>query len=104
MAPVVEAYQAMRGASFLVTVTFAAEIGDVRRFDAPRPADVVPRPGPAESSTGETVRRKGVTLAGNRRARRVPGEAAWTYRHPARVGETLRARLGGLPKAVRDIA
>jgi transposase len=33
MAPVVEAYQAMRGASFLVAVTFAAEIGDVRRFD-----------------------------------------------------------------------
>ena len=35
MAPVVEAYQAMRGASFLVAVTFAAEIGDVRRFDTP---------------------------------------------------------------------
>jgi Transposase IS116/IS110/IS902 family len=36
MAPVVEAYQAMRGASFLVAVTFAAEIGDLRRFDTPR--------------------------------------------------------------------
>ena len=35
MAPVVEAYQAMRGASFLVAVIFAAEIGDVRRFDTP---------------------------------------------------------------------
>ena len=33
MAPVVEAYQAMRGASFIVAVTFAAEIGDVRRFE-----------------------------------------------------------------------
>ena len=33
MAPVVAAYQAMRGASFLVAVTFAA---DVRRFDTPR--------------------------------------------------------------------
>ncbi|HEX3864469.1 MAG TPA: transposase [Stellaceae bacterium] len=37
MAPVVEAYQAMRGgASFIVAVTFAAEIGDVHRFDNPR--------------------------------------------------------------------
>ena len=36
MAPVVEAYQAKRGASFLVAVTFAAEIGAVRRFDTPR--------------------------------------------------------------------
>jgi transposase len=35
MAPVVEAYQAMRGASFLVAVTVAAEIGDLRRFDNP---------------------------------------------------------------------
>jgi len=64
MAPVVAAYQAMRGASFLVAVTFAAEIGDVRRFV----------------------------------------EAAWTYCHPARVSETLRARIEGLPKPVRDIA
>lgn len=31
MAPVVAAYRAMRGLSFLVAVIFAAEIGDVRR-------------------------------------------------------------------------
>jgi hypothetical protein len=36
------------------------------------------------------VRRAGLTLAGNRRARRVLVEAAWSYRHPARVSETLR--------------
>jgi transposase len=33
---VVVAYQAMRGVSFVVAVTFAAEIGDVRRFENPR--------------------------------------------------------------------
>jgi len=104
MAPVVEAYQAMRGASFIVAVTFAAEIGDVRRFETPRQLMSFLGLVPAESSTGETVRRKGLTLAGNRRARRVLVEAAWTYRYPARVGETLRARLDGLPKIVRDIA
>jgi Transposase IS116/IS110/IS902 family len=104
MAPVVEAYQAMRGASFLVAVTFAAEIGDVRRFDTPRQLMSFLGLVPAESSTGDTIRRKGLTLAGNRRARRVPIEAAWTYRYPARVSNTLRARLEGLPKLVRDIA
>ena len=104
MAPVVEAYQAMRGASFLVAVIFAAEIGDVRRFDTPRQLMSFLGLVPAESSTGDTVRRKGLTLAGNRRARRALVEAAWTYRYPARVSETLRARLDGLPKAVRDIA
>ena len=104
MAPVVEAYQAMRGASFLVAVTFAAEIGDVRRFETPRQLMSFLGLVPAESSTGDTVRRKGLTLAGNRRARWVLVEGAWTYRYPARVSETLRARLEGLPKAVRDIA
>jgi transposase len=104
MAPVVKAYQAMRGASFLVAVTFAAEIGDVRRFDTPRQLMSFLGLVPAESSTGDKVRRKGLTLAGNRRARRALVEAAWTYRYPARVSETLRTRLEELPKTVRDIA
>jgi len=104
MAPVVKAYQAMRGASFLVAVTFAAEIGDVRRFDTPRQLTSFLGLVPAESSTGDTIRPKGLTLAGNRRARRARVEAAWTDRYPARVSETLRARLEGLPKPVRDIA
>lgn len=104
MAPVVEAYQAMRGVSFLVAVTFAAEIGDVRRFDTPPKLMAFLGLVPGERSTGDTVRRSSVTLAGNRRARRALVEAAWTYRYPARVSETLRLRLEGLPKAVRDIA
>lgn len=104
MAPVVEAYQAMRGASFLVAVTFAAEIGDVRRFDTPRQLMAFLGLVPAERSTGERPRRGGLTLAGNRRARRILVEAAWSYRHPPRVSETVRLRLEGLPKAVRDIA
>jgi transposase len=52
MAPVVEAYQAMRSASFLVSVTFAAEIGDVRRFDTPRQLMAFLGLVPAERSTG----------------------------------------------------
>jgi transposase len=99
IAPVVEAYQAMRGASFLVAVTFAAEIGDVRRFDTPRQLMAFLGLVPAERSTGETIRRKGLTLAGNRRARRALIEAAWTYRYLARVSETLRARLRGAAEA-----
>ena len=59
---------------------------------------------PAERSTGERVRRAGLTLAGNRRARRVLIEGAWTCRYPARVSDTLRHRLEGLPKTIRDIA
>ena len=102
MAPVVEAYQAMR-ASFLVAVIFAAEIGDVRRFDTPRQLMSFLGLVPAESSTGDTIRRKGLMLAGKPRARRALIEAVWTYRFPARVSDALRARPEGLPKPVRDI-
>ena len=104
LAPLAQAYQAMRGASFLVAVTFAAEIGDVRRFETPRQLMSFLGLVPGERSTGDTVRRQGLTLAGNRRARRALIEAAWTYRYPARVGETLRSRFEGVPKQVRDIA
>ena len=99
MAPVVEAYQAMRGASFLVAVTFAAEIGDVRRFDTPRQLMSFLGLVPAESSTGDTIRRKGLTLAGNRRARRALVEAAWTYRYPAQGQRDLESPAGGAAEA-----
>jgi transposase len=98
MAPVVSADQALRGVSFLVAVTFASEVGDGRRFDSPRQLMAFMGLVPSERSTGDTVRRGGLTLAGNRRARRVRVEGAWSYRHPARVTEAMRVRLEGLPK------
>ena len=104
MAPVVAAYQAMRGVAFLTAVTFVAEIGDVRRFDSPRQLMAYLGLVPSESSTGEQVRRGGITKAGNGRARRVLIEGAWTYRFPARMSRLLEERQAGLPKAVRDIA
>lgn len=84
MGPIVEAYQAMRRASFLVAATFAAEIGDVRQFDTPRQLTSFLGLVPAERSIGDTIRPKGLILAGNRCARRALIEAAWTYRYPAR--------------------
>jgi len=104
MAPLVEAYQAMRGVSLIVASTFAVEVGDIRRFDNPRQLMAFLGLVPSERSTGDSVKRGGLTLAGNRRARRVLVEGAWSYRHPARVTETIRRRLENLPKAVRDIA
>src|SRR3954465_4194276 len=104
MAPVVAACQAMRGVSFVVAVTFVAEIGDVRRFESPRQLMAFLGLVPSERSTGDTVRRGGLTLAGNRRVRRALVEGAWSYRHPARITETIRVRLENLPKAVREIA
>lgn len=61
-------------------------------------------PAPSESSTGEHVKRGGITKAGNSRARRMLVEGAWTYRFPARVSRTKQAQLEGLPRTVREIA
>ena len=63
MAPVVEAYQAMRGVAFLTAVTFVAEIGDVRRFETPRQLMAYLGLVPSERSTGEQVRRGSITKA-----------------------------------------
>jgi transposase len=104
LAPVVAACQAMRGVAFLSAVTFVAGIGDVRRFETPRRLMAYLGLVPSESSTGERVRRGGITQAGNGRARRVLIEGAWTYRSPARKSRLLEERQAGLPKAVRDIA
>ena len=104
MWPVLEAYQAMRGVGFMTAVTFVVEIGDVRRFDSPRQLMAFLGLVPSESSTGERVKRGGITKAGNMRARRALVEGAWTYRFPARVSTRIEARLEGLPEKVREIA
>jgi transposase len=80
------------------------EIGDVRRFDSPRQLMAFLGLVPCESSTGERVKRGGITKAGNMRARRALVEGAWTYRFPARVSTRIQARLEGLPRTVREIA
>ena len=67
-------YSALRGVSFIVAVTFASEVGDVRRFDNPRQLMAFLGLVPSERSTGDTVKRGGLTLAGNRRARRAPSK------------------------------
>lgn len=104
MAPVIAAYQALRGVAFITAVTFVAEIGDVRRFETPRQLMGFLGLVPSERSTGNTVRRGHITKAGNTRARRVLIEGAWTYRYPARVSRPIEVRQEGLSKSVRDIA
>ena len=104
MAPVVAALQAMRGVALVVAVTVVAEVGDFRRFANPRQLMAYFGLVPSEHSSGSTIRRGGITKAGNALARRVLIEGAWTYRMPARVSRKLHDRLEPLPAEVRDIA
>src|SRR6202035_3785632 len=81
MAPVVAAFQAMRGVRFITAVTLVVEAGDLRRFEHPRQLMAFLGLVPSERSTGETKRQGGITKTGNSRARKALIEAAWTYRY-----------------------
>ncbi len=104
LAPVAGAVQAMRGFGFIAAVSFLSEVGDLSRFAKPSQVTGYLGLTPSEDSTGDSVRRGGITKAGNSRARRTLIESAWTYRFPARLGADKRAKLEALPKPVADIA
>jgi transposase len=88
-APVVEALQALRWVSFVTAVGLLAEIGDIRRFDHPRQLMASLGLVPSEYSSGPSVRRGGITKAGNPHARRLLAEAAWAYQGIPRIGRQM---------------
>jgi transposase len=100
---VVEALQALRGVQCTVAVTTVAELGDLTRFDTPRPLMKFLGLVPSEYSTGERRRQGAITKAGNTHARRALVEGAWAYRYPAKVSRPLQRRLEKQPKVIQDI-
>jgi transposase len=104
LAKVVEGLMAMRGIDMVAATAFLAEIGDLSRFQTPRELMGYLGLVPSEHSTGDTIRRGPITKAGNRRARRVLVESAWSYRHPPRVGKDKQKKVAAAAPAVRAIA
>jgi len=102
--PVVKALQSLRGISFISAVTVAAELGDLTRFE--NPAQLMAYLGlvPSEYSSGNTIKKGGITKTGNTHARRALIESAQAYRLPARKSITIRKRQEGLPEDILDIA
>jgi transposase len=78
--------------------------GDLRRFGAPTQLTAYFGLVPSEHSSGESVRRAGITRAGNSEARRVLIQGAWCYRFPARVTKEKEKQVAAADKTVRDIA
>src|SRR5271170_8041154 len=104
LAPVVAALQTMRGIALVNAASLIAELGDLSRFTNPRQLMAYLGLVPSEQSSGASVKRGGLTKAGNSAARRLLIEAAWCYRFPARISRELLLRQEELPKAIRDIA
>jgi transposase len=104
LAPVVAALQTMRGMALVNAATLIAELGDLSRFANPRQLMAYLGLVPCEHSSGASVRRGGLTKAGNSAARRLLIEAAWCYRFPARVSRELLLRQEEQPKPICEIA
>ena len=100
----VEALRGLRGIDLISAVTFIAAVGDLNRFETPRQLMAYLGLVPSEQSSGDHVVRGGITKTGNREARRMLVEAAWSYRYPARMAKEKAEILVRLPKPVRDIA
>jgi len=104
LGPLVEALRGLRGIDLISAATFVAAVGDLSRFETPSLLMGYLGLVPSERSSGDTIRRGGITKTGNREARRMLVEAAWCYRFPARVAKDKAEIIVRLPKSVRDIA
>jgi transposase len=102
--PVVAALQALRGVARVSAIGLVAEIGDLSRFAHPRQLMAYLGLVPSERSSGERVRRGSITKTGNAHARRLLTEAAWSYRHSARIGRDALQRQATLSQPVRQMA
>jgi transposase len=103
-APTIGALRCFRGIDTLSAAGLCAELGDWRRFSAPKQVagflGIVP-----SEHTSDTKRRQGsITKAGPRHARRLLVEAAHHYNRRPLVGGTLARRQAGADPRVIAIA
>src|SRR5215470_4573779 len=101
LSDLVTALMAMRGFDLVSASALLAELGDLSRFATARELMGYLGLVPSEQSTGEKVKRGGITRAGNRRARRILVECSWSYRHPPRLGKEKLAKVAAAPREVR---
>jgi transposase len=94
----------MRGISLITAVTIVAELGDLNRFDQPSQLMAYLGLVPSEHSSGDSVKKGGITKTGNTHARRALIESAQAYRLPARKSSTIRKRQQGISENVLSVA
>ena len=102
--PLVRGLQALRGVDLITAVVLVTEIGDFKRFSAPRQLMAYLGLVPSEHSSGGTRRQGGITRTGNRHARWVLVEAAWNYRFGSCASKRINARRRLVALGVRTIA
>ena len=104
MRAVIEALQALRGIARVSAATIVSEVGELSRFATARQLMGYSGTVSREDSSGERIRRGGITKTGNAHVRRLVIEAAWAYRHRPMLGPALRKRQAPASADVKAIA
>jgi transposase len=104
MKPLVDALCLMKGLSLVASATVLSVTGDLRRFPSPAQFSGYTGLVPSEHSSGNRIKRHGITKAGNTELRRVLIQAAWCYRFPPRITRQKEPKLTATDKAIRDVA
>jgi len=100
----VQALQALRGVSFVAAVSLAAELGDISRFEHPGQLMAYVGLVPSEHTSGNSRHQGRITRTGNRNARWIVVESAWSYRFRPNMGAEIRKRNEAVSPEVRRIA
>jgi len=95
-----------RGIDTVTALSVLTELHGIEsgRFAHPRKLMAFLGLTPSEDSSGERVRRGGITKAGNRHVRRLLVEASWSQRGVPRVSKALQTRRQGQPAWVIRLA
>lgn len=102
--PLVRGFQALRGVDLVSAVTWAAEIGDFKRFAHPNSLMAYLGLVPSEETTGDNRKQGGITRTGNKHVRTSAVESAWNNRFTVRFSKTIEERRQGVSAEVRAIA
>jgi transposase len=104
MQAVISGLQALRGVAKITAVTIVAEVGSLSRFNRAKQLMGYSGAVPSEHSSGNSLRRGGITKTGNAHLRRVIGEAAFAYKHRPDLYKSLRRRQVGTSECIKEIA
>lgn len=104
LGPMVESLVALRGVDKVAAMVLLAELGDISRFDSPQQLMAFLGLVPSEHSSGSRRRQGAITLTGNRHARKMLVECAWSYRFPARQTAHLKRKAKAASEEAKAIA
>jgi transposase len=98
--PMIKALQVLRGIAVITATALVAEIGSFRRFKTASQFMAYVGLVPSESSSGDVRRQGKITKTGNRHARCLLIESAWSYRYKPVVKGKLKKRQEGQPASI----